>query len=94
MGAVFVFSLLSVLEGLFLGFLVMIMLEEEFNLSIFFSCISLSALIILCNFLSYFVGVNKDSYYCKECGYKTQNENIQYCPNDGTKLEFFCHNTD
>lgn len=94
MGAVFVFCGLSLLSSFFLGIFCSLLIEEGFDIKIFLMCICFCIIIISSIFGSYFAGVNTASYYCQECGYKTQNEDIQYCPNDGTKLEIFGCNTD
>ena len=86
---IFLLCVYALLCSFILGFIVTGMVECGFNIQGFFLSLVFYAGIILCIVSSYFVGVNTTIYYCQECGYKTDKSEIQYCPNDGNKLEIF-----
>lgn len=88
---IFFVCVYALLCSFILGFIVTGMVENGFNIQ--GVCLSLvfSAGIILCIVYSYFVGVNTTTYYCQECGYKTEKSEIQYCPKDGNELEIFVY---
>lgn len=91
MGWIILSCIIAIICCLAVSFFIGMMMELGFDWHSFVYSILYIVVIVLLIIGAYFDGLHTNTYYCKNCNYHTTSEEIQYCPNDGQKLEIYVY---